>query len=290
MAQPARLNHIMVGDIRITYLPDGVTRLAPVEFLVGSTTERWKLHEEWLDNEGRLVASIGGLLIESGNRKVLVDTGFGAKHADIPPFGPFDGGELLKSFAAVGVDPGEVDTVAYTHLHLDHIGWTSKAAKDRERALTFPKARYVIRSAEWKHWAGRNDPAGPSVAEVEDPLRNRVDLIDADQSLAPGVTIVSTPGHTPGHSSFVISSGTQRAIILGDVVHCPVQLEEQEWSCAFDVDRALARATRGRLLAELEGSSTVGAGGHFSDFTFGRVMRAQGKRQWVVAAVEAAAR
>lgn len=290
MAEPARLNHIMVGDIRITYLPDGVTRLAPVEFLVGSTAEQWKLHQEWLDSGGQLVASIGGLLIESGDRKVLVDTGFGPKHADIPPFGPFDGGELLQSFAAVGVDPSQVDTVAYTHLHLDHIGWTSKAAVDRDRVLTFPKARYVIRSAEWKQWSGRNDPAGPSEAEVEDPLRNRVDLVDGDQSLAPGVTMVSTPGHTHGHSSFVISSGTDRAMILGDVIHCPVQLEEQEWSCAFDVDRAQARATREKLLAELEGSSTIAAQGHFSDFTFGRIMRGQGKRQWVVAAREAAVR
>ncbi len=289
MAEPARLNHITVGDIRITYLPDGVTRLAPTEFLVGSTAERWKLHKEWLDSEGSLVASIGGLLIETGERKVLVDTGFGAKHTDIPPFGPFDGGELLKSFTAAGVDPNQVDTVVYTHLHLDHIGWTSKAKGDA-RELTFPKARYIIRSAEWKFWAGRNDPAGPSVAEVEAPLHNRVDFLDADGAVAPGVNMVSTPGHTPGHSSYVVSSGTQRAIILGDVVHCPVQLEEEEWSCAFDVDRALARATREKLLAELEDPSTVAADGHFSDFTFGRVMRAQGKRQWVVAAVETGAR
>jgi len=95
--------------------------------------------------------------------------------------------------------------------------------------------------------------------------------------------MVSTPGHTPGHTSYVISSGAQRAIILGDTIHCPVQLEEQEWSCAFDVDRAMARASREKLLAELEDPSTVSVGGHFSDFTFGRVMQAQGKRQWVVA-------
>jgi hypothetical protein len=80
----------------------------------------------------------------------------------------------------------------------------------------------------------------------------------------------------------VISSGTERAIILGDVVHCPVQLEEEEWACVFDVDPDLARSTRDNLLAELEGSDTVMAGGHFSDFTFGRVMRAEGRRMWSV--------
>jgi hypothetical protein len=80
----------------------------------------------------------------------------------------------------------------------------------------------------------------------------------------------------------VISSGTERAIILGDVVHCQVQLEEEEWACVFDVDPGLARSTRDNLLAELEGSDTVMAGGHFSDFTFGRVMRAEGRRMWSV--------
>jgi hypothetical protein len=80
----------------------------------------------------------------------------------------------------------------------------------------------------------------------------------------------------------VIASGTARAIVLGDVLHCPVQLEEEEWGCVFDVDPVLARATRERLLDELEGSGTVAAGGHFSDFTFGRCMRGEGRRVWTV--------
>jgi hypothetical protein len=86
----------------------------------------------------------------------------------------------------------------------------------------------------------------------------------------------------PDQPVIPISSGSERAIILGDVVHCPVQLEEEEWACVFDVDGALARSTRDKLLAELEGSGTVVGAGHFSDFTFGRIMRAEGKRSWLV--------
>jgi len=147
--------------------------------------------------------------------------------------------------------------------------------------LAFPKARFLIRSHEWSHWSGKNDPAG-LYEETEEAIRDRVELYDSDRTVAPGVDLSSTPGHTPGHNSVVISSGPERAIILGDVVHCPVQLDEEEWGCVFDVDPALARSTRDNLLAELEGSSTIAAGGHFTDFSFGRVMRGEGRRLWTV--------
>jgi len=118
--------------------------------------------------------------------------------------------------------------------------------------------------------------------ETEECLGDRLELFDSDQSVAPGVSLLSTPGHTPGHNSVVISSGTERAIVLGDVVHCPVQLDEEEWGCVFAVDSALARTTRDNLLAELENSGTFVAAGHFSDFIFGRIMQAQGQRHWVI--------
>lgn len=280
MVAAAPLQSIIVGDIRITYLPDGETRLNPTAFFPASSEEGWKLHPEWLDEEERLVASIGGLLVESGERKVLVDTGLGPRHLDFPGFGPFDGGQLLESLEKTGVYPVQIDIVVFTHLHLDHINATVRP-EDDTWVLAFPNARFLIREPEWDHWAGKNDPAG-MYTETEESLRDRVDLFDSDQTVAPGVSLLSTPGHTPGHNSVVISSGTERAIILGDVVHCPVQLEEEEWACVFDVDGALARSTRDKLLAELEDSGTVVAGGHFSDFTFGRIMRAEGKRSWLI--------
>lgn len=281
MPTPASQSQITVGDIRITYLPDGYTLLNPTAFLPASTPEAWQLHKQWLNDAGQLVASIGGLLIQTGDRTVLVDTGFGDKRVEFPGFGPFQGGELLNSFRSAGVDPADVNAVIYTHLHLDHVGWTSRVA-DGARALTFPNARYLMRGPEWEHWHGTDNPAGPGIEDVQQPLESRIELIEDGQVIAPGVNVLATPGHTPGHSSVVISSGGQRAIILGDVLHCPVQLDEPQWTCVFDVDPELGKRTRERLLQELEDPATVGASGHLADFTFGRVMRGQGKRQWVV--------
>jgi glyoxylase-like metal-dependent hydrolase (beta-lactamase superfamily II) len=119
----------------------------------------WRLHPEWLDEEGRPVASIGGLLVESGDRKVLVDTGFGPRRAEFPGFGPFDGGQLLPSLAQAGVEPTQIDTVVYTHLHLDQVN-ASAWREDDTWVLTFPTARFMVREPEWSHWSGKNDPAG----------------------------------------------------------------------------------------------------------------------------------
>jgi glyoxylase-like metal-dependent hydrolase (beta-lactamase superfamily II) len=280
MPAAAPVRSMTIGDIQVTYLPDGETRLAPTAFFPASTDEGWKLHPEWLDDEGRLLCSIGGFLVQSGDRKVLVDTGFGPRHVEFPGFGPFDGGQLLDSLAEAVVQPDEIDVVVYTHLHLDHVN-ASVRQDGGAWSLAFPNARFLIREAEWNQWAGKNDPAG-IYEETEAAIRDRIDLFDSDRTVAPGVSVMSTPGHTAGHNSIVISSGTERAIILGDVVHCPVQLEEQEWGCVFDVDPALARSTREKLLDELEGSGTLVAGGHFSDFNFGRVMRGEGQRLWSV--------
>jgi glyoxylase-like metal-dependent hydrolase (beta-lactamase superfamily II) len=280
MPAAAPLQTLMVGDIRVSYLPDGETRLAATAFFPASTEDGWTLHPEWLDEQGRLLASIGAFLIESGDRTVLVDTGFGPRHVEFPGFGPFDGGRLLDSLSQADVEPAQIDTVVYTHLHLDHVN--ASVRQDGETwSLAFPNATFLVRQSEWSHWAGKNDPAG-IYQETEEAIRDRVEIFDADRTVAPGVSLMSTPGHTPGHNSVVVSSGTERAVILGDVVHCPVQLEEEEWACVFDVDGALARSTRDRLLAELEGSDSVVAGGHFSDFSFGRIMRGEGRRMWMV--------
>lgn len=286
MAQPAGQKAITVGDIRITYLPDGYGRIDKLAMFPGTTLEGWNLHPEWLDENGRVVASIGGFLIQTGGRNILVDTGYGDHEVDFPGFGPFVGGRLLQNLVSTGLEPGDIDTVVYTHLHLDHIGWTSRIMNGR-RELTFSMARHLLMASEWEFWSGPDQgplqsALGPGLEEVRQPLETHTEFIRDGQVIAPGVNVIATPGHTPGHLSLVVSSGAERAIILGDVMHCPVQFDEADWSVVFDVDKELARRTRDRLMRELEDPSTISADGHFADVVFGRVMPAQGKRQWRV--------
>src|SRR5207245_7661204 len=96
----------------------------------------------------------------------------------------------------------------------------------------------------------------------------------------PGVTVIATPGHTPGHAGVILSSGHDRAFILGDAISCPVQLEEPEWSGMGDMDPKLARASQEAVAKEAEGSGALVGASHFPGLTFGRVLRGEGRRYW----------
>src|SRR5205814_8580706 len=100
--------------------------------------------------------------------------------------------------------------------------------------------------------------------------------------LLPGVDTMAAPGHTPGSTIVVVSSGADRALLLGDVVHCPIELIDDEWGSMGDVDPELAKRTRIALARELEGTDVPVAAAHFPGLQFGRLLAAEGKRRWVV--------
>lgn len=244
-----------------------------------SQPDAWAAHERWLDEDGRYVTTLGAFLVRSGDRTVVVDLGLGADVTiEIPDFATATSGNLLESLRAAGVAPVDVDTVVYTHLHSDHAGWTS----DAEGELTFPNAEHLIgSSAEFTFWRENPEvPFAPPAASVLDPLEPRLTTASDGHQVAPGVTLRATPGRTPGHQTVIVSSGAERAVIMGDVLHCPVQLVEPEWGVLFDIDAAMARRTREQLLDELEGTDVAVACGHFPEAALGRVIRGEGKRYW----------
>jgi glyoxylase-like metal-dependent hydrolase (beta-lactamase superfamily II) len=125
--------------------------------------------------------------------------------------------------------------------------------------------------SEWEFWSTRPGAGGPSEQDVG-ALAARVELLDSESTILPGITAVPTPGHTPGHCSFLVSSGEQRAVVLGDAIHCPLQISHPEWAFAQDANPDAARRARERLLQELDAPDTVVVGAHFPDAVFGRVL------------------
>jgi glyoxylase-like metal-dependent hydrolase (beta-lactamase superfamily II) len=113
------------------------------------------------------------------------------------------------------------------------------------------------------------------------PLAGRLEPFAGDTEVAPGVSVRHAPGHTPGSAVVVVSHGAERALLLGDAVHCPVELEEDEWEAVFDVDPVLGARTREALARELEGSGVPVAAAHFPGLRFGRLLPGTGRRQWV---------
>jgi glyoxylase-like metal-dependent hydrolase (beta-lactamase superfamily II) len=284
-AREASFSGLTLGGVRLAFVPDGSIRLPPVPLYDGGTSELFEASPHVLDAEGLLVMSLGSLLIESYGTRILVDLGWGPASADIPSRRPggaqgrITGGHLLGNLACLGLRPEDIDMVVFSHLHADHVGWLVTETSSGPR-LTFPRAEHRLAEAEWDYWT---DPARgyrwgwPTPVQLE-LLGTRRSALEDGAVLAPGVNVMLTPGHTPGHASFVVSSGTERAIVLGDTIHCPVEISHPELALLSDVDPVAGRATRARLQRELDGG-TVAVGGHFPDFVFGRVIKsADGRR------------
>lgn len=276
VARPAGLASLAVGDIRLTLIPDGYHRADPVRTFPDSTTADWDAHPHLLDERGRIVMTMGTLLAElADGTRVLIDLGFGPRTIVLADLGmEFWGGRLLSSLAAAGLRPADIDVVLYSHLHIDHVGWTA----NQDAVLTFPRARHVMSRPEWDYWTDAPEMIGPSEQDLA-ALADRVELFDGEAAPVPGISVIPTYGHTAGHCSFLVSSGTERAVVLGDAIHCPLQITNPEWAFSADANPGAAKRAREHLLRELDAPDTTVVGPHFPDAVFGRVLAGEVPRR-----------
>ena len=290
MLDPAPRSRVTVGDTTVTYLPDGEVHLEPTIFFPTSTAEGWASFAPYLDKDGRLPVSVGSFLIRTATHRVLVDLGLGAVDFEVPDLATFRGGLLLDSLRGEGLGPSDIDAVVFTHLHHDHVGWTSNVAPapnapgDRRLAgLTFPNARHLVSRAEWEHWKGTAEITGPDPVAVQQPLADVIEFLADGEEPVPGVRAVSTPGHTPGHTSLLVTDAVrtpQRLLILGDVMHTQAQISETQWNCRFDVDAEHGTRTRTALLEQYRDPDTTVAAGHFAGSVFGRILPPTTQHRW----------
>ncbi|WP_327097030.1 MBL fold metallo-hydrolase [Nocardia vinacea] len=265
--RPATTHRHQFGDHRITYLPDGVALLEPQAWLPGADDQIWAEHAHLINADGYLVASVGALLVEYGNQALLIDAGFGPL-AVSTPFGLLRGGQLLDSLDAVGKSPTDIELLAITHLHLDHIGWLWQSSPTSYTS-PFADIPILVGDTEWdQRDLAFADGASPEMIEV---FAAQVHTIGDGEEIFPGVHAMATPGHSHGHLAYTITSPGHRLIAFGDAMQTPLQITQSELTAAVDDDPVASVATCRRLIDELTMPGVLGFGLHFADVQLGRV-------------------
>ena len=235
------------------------------------------LTPHFIDEAGNLIFNIQAMIVESQGHRIIVDTCVG-NDKNIPVIDEWCNrqGSFLDDLTGLGFAPDSLDTVAFTHLHVDHVGWNTRRVNGKW-VPTFPNARHVLVRDEWDFWStADDDPLGPTImSESVRPVFDEglVDLVENNYKITDEVWLESTPGHTPGHVSIHISSRGEEAIITGDLMHHPCQMREIEWASSFDADQAEAVATRKAFLERYADQPVLIIGTHFALPTAGKIIR-----------------
>lgn len=271
---PPVLHRFSFGDAKITVLLDGHLPLGP-QLFADYEEEKARvalargLHR--MTPEG-LNIPVNGYLVEQGARKTLIDTGT----ADL--LGPNLGG-LGAGLAAAGVEPAEISTVLLTHMHPDHSG----GLVTTQGAAVFPNAELVVARQELDFW--HDDAIMASVPEgsrgffqmargTVAPYADRLKMFEGEAAVAAGFAAVPLPGHTPGHTGFMLDGGDQQLLFWGDVVHSTaLQFAYPDWTIAFDTDPAQTAATRRKMFERAVADNLLLTGSHIDFPGLGRVLR-----------------
>ena len=240
-------NVLNIGDIAITSLSDGRVIFDPRITFPDTPLEHWEQYYDIFPeyfSKPYFLLNLGVFVMRSAGKTLVADTGFGPHGQMLGADTPAD---LMNDFERKGIGTDEVDTVFLTHLHGDHVGWNTRP-EDLSKP-TFENARYTVHRADWEHFTQEEvlaDFRGDAVKRSAIPLDEAgvLDLMEGETELAPGITAIHTPGHTPGHMSLLISSGRERALLIGDVLGSPMHASDTELTYWPDTDKAQGIATR----------------------------------------------
>jgi glyoxylase-like metal-dependent hydrolase (beta-lactamase superfamily II) len=274
MTRSARIGRVEILNIE-DYAP---SPFDPQVFFPDVPIDAWEQHRAHhaLDKNGKFRVSFGIFALISDNFIVLVDTGIGPSVPDM-----FGGGEgrLMTNLREAGIQPSQVTAVLNTHLHPDHVGWNMTNGEP-----TFPNARYYFSARDYEHWTSdsvlANAPHIPTQAQPLEGL-GLLELTTDGDDIAPGIKSLATPGHTPGHQSFLIESDGEKGIVTGDVIHSRTQYTDPEWCAGADIDKPTAVATRKAMIERIVSENLTVASSHLVvDSNIGHVVEIENKRYW----------
>ncbi|MBE9605559.1 MBL fold metallo-hydrolase [Acetobacteraceae bacterium H6797] len=277
-----------IGDARVDVIADIECFALPAKrFMPTASLEALLPHREMLEpdhvdfEQDTILIGVQALLLRVAGRNILVDTCVGEEkpRPARPEWHARRASGFLEKLAALGLAPEDIDTVFCTHLHADHVGWNTRLI-DGRWVPTFPRARYLMGKVELEHWLARQaENPGVNHASFADSVQplleaKLVDTVIDGQEIAPGVTLLPLPGHSPGQMGLRVTRQGERAVFCGDAIHSPVQILRPEWSSAFCSDGAEAIRTRLSLLECAAEENLLLVPAHFRGCGCARVRKA----------------
>lgn len=259
---PSGVFRYTVGDVLVTALDDGtlalpITAMAPPERVAPIAARDPAI------KDGKAVISVNAFLLQMAGHNVLIDAGSGTCTGLIQ-------GKVADDLHAAGVPPDKIDMVLVTHLHFDHV--CGLITRDRQRA--YPNATVWVAKQEVGYWLDEKIAASQpedqrggflaahiSLAPYE--AAKKVHYFEGETEILSGLKALPAPGHTPGHTAYLLASGKQSLLFWGDIIHFPtVQFQGPDITIGSDVDKEAARSTRMRLFEQVANRDTLIAGAH----------------------------
>jgi glyoxylase-like metal-dependent hydrolase (beta-lactamase superfamily II) len=259
-----------VGTHEVTVATDGVSRFKlPDAFVANKSRDEVSkgLSDAFLQPAPDMVAiPYSPIAVNTGTKLVVIDTGTGEGNF-VASKG--SAGQFHSNLKAAGIDRNLVDVVIISHFHGDHIGGLVTA----DGKASFPNAEIMVPQSEWTYFtdeaemgrqtSDRMKGVFANVKRVFDALGRKVTPYEAGKELAPGITSITSYGHTPGHHSHIIASGDSKVFVQADVTNIPLFVRNPGWHLMFDQDAAMAEATRRKIYDMLAAEKMMVQGFHY---------------------------
>jgi glyoxylase-like metal-dependent hydrolase (beta-lactamase superfamily II) len=226
--------------------------------------------------KGMVTVPFNPQLINTGSKLILIDCGNGVAALEGSKGAA---GRTLQNLAAAGVDPKSIDIVLMSHLHPDH----TNGIRALDGSMAFPNAEIMVPAVDWAFWMSDENAAKAesnammknyfaNVKKIYAGIESKVTKYDWDKEVAPGITSIAAPGHTPGHTAFAVASGDSKILVQSDVTNIPeFFLRNPDWHVVFDVDPALAQSTRHKFYDMAAAEKALVVGFHFTFPSVGHV-------------------